>query len=280
MNKATNPRSVFRGRWRGGAAPNVQATIVGVVAGLLRTVTVDGQELRGAPSDFELEGGQTGEEILSLILPPPTTDALFKGAVRNSIASACSIAIRGRCETRAWDAQNQYLVDDGMGNVAIVRFVGCECVCAAQDHDPYRSVSLRTLLERLPPHLHDSLMELCKLPLLVSVPELPNPITAVFWSSNNVISSGEPWFQTYTYGAETLELEFLSELEWLDAARGYFSLTDDVLSFVVHLARRRDSPTSRIRLTRDELSRLVPNDSRFRDDALAELMGGETVVLS
>jgi hypothetical protein len=52
----------------------------------------------------------------------PLWRSLFRGAVRESLAAANSVARIGLQETRAWERPIQYVVDDNEGNAGVVEF--------------------------------------------------------------------------------------------------------------------------------------------------------------
>lgn len=77
-----------------------------------------------------------------ILLPSPSMSVLFRGAARETLAAAYSIARIGRQDTRAWDRPDRYIVDNGEGDSALIQFRADACVGAVSCHAPSRPFNL------------------------------------------------------------------------------------------------------------------------------------------
>src|SRR5262249_8447530 len=108
----------IRGKWTSGVNKGLFGVISDVRVGKIYTVAPDGTRAIGSPDEFRAETGETADHLMSMALPWPHQAALFRGAVREALAEARSIATVGIQDTRIWDQPYRYIVDDNQGNVA------------------------------------------------------------------------------------------------------------------------------------------------------------------
>ncbi|HEU4409118.1 MAG TPA: hypothetical protein VFS43_27925 [Polyangiaceae bacterium] len=241
-------------------------------AGSLFTTSPDGGYLLGRPEDFRADTGESGDALMSLLLPNPSAEAFFRGVVRRCLVGVRSIARFGRQDARAWDSPGRYLVNDGEGNVAGALFLpNGRCVAAVHDHESSRAIDLAALAARVPVGLYGPLAALASLPFLTS--GHPPGVTAVFWEGGGKLCADEPWHTAYEFGGHVFRDELMGDAAWKAASEEEHELPGGLADLVLAISRRAVWG-QRIELTEAEISLLVPSDSKHRDDGLEELLYG------
>jgi hypothetical protein len=231
----------------------------------------DGGHLLGRPEDFRADTGESGDALMSRLLPNPSVEAFFHGVVRRCLAGVCSLARFGRQDAHAWDSPGRYLVNDGEGNVAGALFLpDGRCVAAVSDHESSRAIDLATLAPRLPAGVYEPLASLFALPFLTSE---YSSMTAVFWESGGKLCADEPWHLAYRFGGHIFRDELLGDEAWKAASEEEHGLPEGLADQILAIARRARWG-QRIDVTEAEIALLVPSTSKHRDDALEELLYG------
>lgn len=128
--------SAVHGRWIG-TETSRSGMAIGFRAGLMVTVC-DGTTVLGPPQNFVSDQGLPGDQIIDSVVLPPYVADLKLGAIREAIASISDIARYGFMESRAWDGPSDYVVDNGEGDRAVVRFSNRGCFGAFVSNDPSR----------------------------------------------------------------------------------------------------------------------------------------------
>jgi len=233
----------------------------------------DGTVLTGSPNEFVAATGESGDNLLSALLKPPRVSDLLHGAVREALAEVYSLAMIGRQDTRAWDAPDQYIVDDNEGNGAIVKFLSEGCVAAIACHDPTRLFDVGSVASSVPPNIANALAATTALPFFSGA---NSQITAVFWTRGDVIESLEPWYLTYRYGGEIFRRELLEDEYWESEAEEHYDLDVRTAKTIVELAHKRGHIQDVVRLTETDMDSIVPPAAPYREEALAELMTSGT----
>ncbi len=259
-------RFAIVGKWCNRPAGLGSVVISDYVAGSLVTTTDDGEEVLGAPEDFRSTQGESGTSILCRILRPPTVESLRYGAIRESIAAARYVAVKGFQETRAWDGVNDYVIDTGEGSCGVVRFIAAGCVAVMINYDPWRKLDLAQVRATIPPTLQNVADEVCKIPLLNSPAQLG--ISCLFWSEGQTLRAHEPWPIAYKFGGELLRQEMLNDELWEAEAAVYYGLDEPTLSLVISVAKRRVTSNGIVVLTGDEIRSIVPQNSPHYTEAV------------
>lgn len=266
-------RQPVAGVWQAGASAGVRAVVRDVRVGSLFTTLPEGGHFLGCPEDFRADTGESGDALMSLLLPSPSAEAFFRGVVRQCLVGVCSIGRFGRDDAHAWDSPGRYLVNDGEGNVAGALFLpNGTCVAAVNDHESSRSVDLAALAARLPVGVYEPLASLFALPFLTS--DYSSGITAVFWESGGKLCADEPWHAAYRFGGHIFRDELMDVAAWKAACEEEHELSDELVDLILAVSLRA-LWGQRIEVTETEISLLVPADSKHRDDALEELLYGD-----
>jgi hypothetical protein len=264
-------RGNVAGKWLSGPNSGSRARVLDILAGRLQTELPEQTVVSGPPSDFRADTGESGDDLLALLLPWPRLDDFFRGVVRESLASANSLARIGRQSTSAWDAPNGYIVNDGEGGQAYVSFTACGCVAAANSCEFARDFDYEAAVAQAPDDLREALRTVCQLPFFQW--EGRPQITAVFWGLPETLGGPEPWPTIYVSGAEVVRRELLSEESWRTESAAHNDLTESTVDVIVQIARRAvvTQPTT---LTKAELAQLVPPGSAHYEEAVEEILGG------
>lgn len=255
------------GHWVSGKHARGRCRIVDVVAGRVYAAGDDGGVVSGPASNFVSDSGASGEALLAEVLLPPPSSRLFRGAVREALATAHATARIGFGETHGWERPLDYVVDDNEGNVGIVRFLADGAVAAICHHESTRRFNSDAAVAAAHPHSRDALAQLCRLPLLNG----PHPISAVFWTEGELLRGPEAWSQTYLHGAELFRREFLNDVEWMEEGAVHHGLPADAASLVEVVASRARADIPLLSMTEQELRTIVPPGSEFERDALSLL---------
>jgi hypothetical protein len=260
------------GVWLAGPYAGMRAVVRDVRAGALFATSSEGELLSGAPADFLADTGESGDALLSRLLPNPSAESFLRGVVRACLVGVVSIARIGRQDARAFDAPGRYLVNDGEGNVAGALFLSHgRCVAAINDHDSSRVLDVATQVTSLPAALRESMTSLCELPFLTSLGR--SRITAVFWERDGKLYADEPWHRVYLHGGDIFRDELMSETAWKAASQEEHSLPEGMVDLIVMVSHRALWGQS-IELTEGEFAMLVPPGAKYRDEAVDELFYG------
>lgn len=260
------------GTWLTGKNSGARATLEDIRAGRLHGVSLpEGNYVSGAPEEFRADTGESGAELLALLLPPPTIASLHDGAIRESLAEVYSIARIGRQGTRGWESVAYYTVDDNEGCVAVAKFLPGACVAAASSDDPTRSFDTAAAFALAPPNLRAELASLCALPIFEVAGA--STVTTIFWSDGGFLQGPEPWPTCYIFGGEIFQRELLDEEAWKTEASEHYGLEGFGAEAIVQMARRSSADRPGV-LSEQELRFLVPLDSKHRTEALDQLFSG------
>lgn len=271
MSKIAGQHIHIAGEWTSGPNAGLRGVATDVRAGVLYATGPDGILRIGSPEDFRADTGESGDQLLEILLPWPHHSTLFQGAVRESLGAAHSVALIGQQDTRAWDRPNRYIVDDNEGNAAVVQFLPGACVSAASSHDAARVLDPAKAIVTAPAGLQDALAPLLDLPLL-EFDHCPR-ITAVFWSHDATLAGHEPWFRTYLFGGEIFRRELMSDDAWRAESFEHYGLNNSISMTITQIVRRA-LPREVVVLTKEEETLLFPKDSKFRDEAIEQLVSG------
>lgn len=260
------------GTWVAGENTGKRAIIEGVRAGGLCAHSLpEGALIFGNAEEFRADTGESGAELLALLLPPPTVASLYDGAIRESLAAVHSIARIGRQDTQSWEDLEHYIVDDNGGCTATAAFLPRGCVVAASSDDPTRTFDTSAAIARAPLHLQAELSSLCALPVFQF--QGKSLVTAVFWAEGHVFAGPEPWPICYIYGGEIFRKEFLDDEAWKVEFPEEYGASRSDADAIVQIARR-SSAGRPIALSEQEIQFLVPPDSKHRAEALDQLFSG------
>ena len=259
------------GAWVAGEHEGQVASATYVLDGALFSTTGSGSTLIGAPDDFLGEGGETGAALVELLIPAPSLSALRRGAVRETLANACSIARIGRNESRIWDTRDRYLVDNGEGERGAVRFIGDACVGAVWGKAPFRKIDYSSAASRAPHDLRGALLELCELPFFRFLDE-GQLISVVFWAEGGRIVGPERWSDTYIFGVELFEAELGDGFG--EDAEEFYSLSRKELDLIEEISHRGSVSHWPIPVLRSELATLIPPDAPHHEEACSEILDG------
>jgi hypothetical protein len=91
---------------------------------------------------------------------------LFRGAVRESLASVAYTARFGMEDTRAWEHPSCYIVNDNTGNAAVVEFQTDGVVGAFSGKVAVPADEAARMIALAPPDQRRALLRLSRLPLL------------------------------------------------------------------------------------------------------------------
>jgi len=264
------------GRWLTGPWEGEEGTLVDVDVDGLLVRRPNGAEATGHPEAFVSSSGDSGDSLLAAVLTPPSWKTLFRGGIREALASAWSTAKIGFGDTNAWERPMDYVVDDGMGNTGVAHFLlGGGVVAAICDHESTRRFQPEEAIQRAPPDLRTPLAQVCSLPLLSG----PHPISAVFWSEGDVLSGPEPWWRIYLQGARLFHSELLPPSMWVTSGAAHHDLPETVVSLVQRIAARAELGTPLLTLARAELRGLVPPGAPHEDQAHDVLFAGGLLAL-
>lgn len=265
---SNDDRPQIAGRWWRGPNAGQAGILSDVRAGLVHGVLSNGARVLGSPHDFQAQSGETGDSLLGMLLPRPTASSFFAGAVREALAAVRSTAIFGRQDTRAWETPSLYIVDDGEGNAASAQLLAGAVVGAMCSHDPTRHFEI--LDELVPAGQREALASLLRLPFLQSTTSL---VTAIFWTEDGRLSSPEPWFKTYQFGGEIFRRELLGEAAWRREAAEQHDLDAATACAIVDISKRA-APLKPVKLTENDVTRLLPHGAAHREEASHQLFGG------
>jgi len=189
---------------------------------------------------------------------------LFRGAVREALAAASSVAKIGIQETRAWERPMRYIADDNQGIVGVVEFRTDGAIAAMSARAPGRALDCRQTIELAPPRLRESLSLLCELALL----QEGLGVSEVFWTVGESIEGPDTWDEMCRHGAELFAREVLSDAEWLQVGAAYYGLRSDVARTAIEVAARAIVDIPILRLSEPEVALLVPAGSKHKTLAL------------
>ena len=248
------------GSWISGPSVGLQVRVCGYRAGLLVTLDANDQEISGRPNCFLSNGGEDGTTLVIRHCVSPSVEQLRYGTMREAIAAVYLVALYGFGESRAWDNANDYIVADGCGSYAVVRFgSGSSCVGVAISNNPRREYDLERASFDAPFEMRGIISDLLRLPLLVG----HLPVTSVFWGANNIISGAEPWPTLYAFGGELLEKEMMTDDDWV--AETQDELPGATIALVTSIARRVIRGDS---VEPSLWSNLVPTNAEYSQKAL------------
>lgn len=208
--------TAIEGQWLVGPNRGMEAEVVDFRAGNLVAVGPAGQLQFGPPQSFRAQSGAEGDDLMRLLLPNPSTTDLYRGAMRESLANIWSTSELGHVDTRAWENLTEYIVDNGEGCLAFIRFMGRDCVGIAYSDDPHRSYALDSIIPDMPSRLRQTAREICGLPFFVY--EGKAQCTAAFWSNGDELVGAEPWHEVYKFSGDVLRGELLHEAAWRSEA--------------------------------------------------------------
>lgn len=212
----------------------------------------------------------------SKILPPPSWRALFRGAVREALAAAYSIAEFGIQETRAWEMPMRYIADDNQGNVGVIEFRLDGAIAAMSARAPARTLDRQQAIELAPPGLRDAISRICELPLL----QEGLGVSELFWTERELIRGPESWDEICRHGAEIFERELQSDVEWMATGASYYDIDAAVARHVIEASRRAVVGIPILRLSREEVSMLIPKGSKHENAALSVLVSERLIEVS
>lgn len=253
------------GHWTSGPNAGQPGIVLEVRAGHLFGLNADGTYAFQSPDAFRAETGETGERLLEMLLPRPTASQLYTGMIREALADATMKAFSGPAETNWWEKSYSYIANNGEGDGFVVQLVSDGLVGALACHDNVRTLDLREDL--VPLEQRAALAALLELPYLLTT---GSGITAVFWTQDGYLASGEPWHQTYIFGGELMRRELLDDEAWLIEGAEYYGLSDEKTSAIVAVSSRA-RPRQPIVLTEEEIALLLPEDAPHRVDAAQQL---------
>lgn len=95
MSTFSPVRTPIIGRWISGENAGGRGSIVDVRAGNIYTLAADGGRAFGRANFFRADTGESGDQLLALLLPRPGVSALYRGAIREALAAAYSVAKMG-----------------------------------------------------------------------------------------------------------------------------------------------------------------------------------------
>jgi hypothetical protein len=262
--------SVIRisGQWVAGTNVGEKSTLCEVRGGLIYGIRADGARVFGSPRDFVADTGETGEAVLAALLPKPKASTLLRGAVRESLAAAYSVATLGRQETRAWDQYYKYIIDDGEGSCGIVNFDPNGAVGALDNHEFTRNFDADNAVDLAPIGQQATLRSIVELPMFRHDERCS--MTSVFWTEDGFLCGPEAWHKIYVFGGELLRRELMEDIEWQIEANEYYDLGETLANHIIQIMDRF-VPLKSISLTREELTALLPEDAPFRSEAWKQL---------
>lgn len=265
----------IQGVWLRGPHAGMRSIVDDVQGGLVRGTCANGGRVLGLPDDFLSDTGESGEQLLSLLLPKPRAAALFRGAIRESIAALRSLATHGQQETRAWDDRNSYVVDDGEGNCGIVVFGSNGAVGAIYNHDAQCASDYNAMIATVPADQLDAMRALIELPIFRV--EHAQKVTALFWTVDEYLCGPRPWHRVYACGAELMRRELMTDQRWAEEAREYYCLDQPLTRMILQIVERSVVPDEiRLRdahvvLSMSELASLVPANSEHHRLAMSQI---------
>jgi hypothetical protein len=179
------------------------------------------------------------------------------------MAAAYCVARVGIQETRAWERPLRYVADDNQGNVGIIEFSEDGLVGAASARAPRRDFDMDRSILSAPSRRQAALRRVCELPLLNE----GAGVSAVFWTSEDVIELPEPWESAYQAGMDVFRRELLSDVDWREVSAEYYGMSLEVSRLIVGVARRSEVRVPLVDLAESELRPLIPDDSQYVEDA-------------
>jgi hypothetical protein len=212
--------------------------------------------------DSQSEGDRTNMDERPL--PGPPWRSLFRGAVRESLAAANSVARIGTQDTHAWERPIRYVADDNQGNVGVVEFCADGAVAAMSGRAPAPSFDYALAIDHAPPGLRERLLRVCELPLLKS----GLGVSAIFWTDGESIRGPQGGENAYLLGAEAFRRELLPDSAWETDGTAYYGLTPDVAHLATKIATRAKVGTPIVALSEHELRLLIPKGSAHESEAL------------
>ena len=216
------------------------------------------------PHDFGTNDGRNGDAILDELLPFPTVECLFYGAIRQAIADAHFYAVTGGWYGDLIFWGDFCYVDNQQGEYAVIQFCENGCLGVVSSGDPWRE--------------YDSNAGLAIAPLLVRSPikqiiaELKRwcsaSPTGLFWSNKGQLEGPEPFRVLYKYGLETMENLRLSNEEWIPRFIEGFQSKSQIAEAIVSVATRYCSSDRPVEMAPEHLAVIFPNASPARDKAM------------
>ena len=261
------------GQWIAGPNAGERSTLSEVRAGLIFGLRADGSRIFGDPEAFVADTGETGEAVLRLLLPNPKASTLVRGAAREALAAAYSVATLGRQETRAWDQSYIYIIDNGEGDVGVVQFDlhGASGAFSNHHFQLQRKFAAHDAVALAPVAHQGTLRSLVNLPIFQQNER--SAITSVFWTDNGLLCGPEAWHKVYTFGCELLRHELLEDHDWAVEASEYYALSSSLVATIIQITDRL-VPLNPLPLKREEFVALVPQDAPFHADAVDQLFSG------
>jgi hypothetical protein len=196
--------------------------------------------------------------------------SLFRGAVRESMAAAHSVAKIGTQDTRAWERPIRYVADDNDGNVGVIEFITDGAVAAISARAPGRLFDLSKAIATAPSALRGMLSNVCDLPLL----QEGQGVSAVFWTAGAHVLGPEAWSEICLFGADLFRREFLPDSAWTTEGAVHYELAPDIARLAIAISNRATPRVPLVDLSEEELRRLIPNDSEYKSEAL-ELLASD-----
>jgi hypothetical protein len=259
------------GHWTSGKNASQRGVIVDVCAGMICARRADGTLVMGDPSDFVAESGESGDALLSHLMPWPTWRSLFYGAVRESLAAAHSTAEDGVQDTHAWETPIRYVADDNQGNVGIIAFTADGAVAAISSRAPRRRFDYAQAIEAAPSDLKSAVATLCDLPRLSEGPG----VTAVFWTAGEFIHGPEAWHSIYQFGAELFRRELLPNWAWETEGATHYSHTTPIAHLAITASSRARIRVPLLILSEKEFRQLIPHRSPYEREATDLLLSDQ-----
>lgn len=253
----------IRGRWMAGPHDGRRGEASAYRAGNLVSRADDGQTLIGTAADFVSEEGDSGDVLLGKLVLAPRVSAVFEGCVRECLLNAHFCSLYGRQETRDFEGESLYIINDGSGAVGALRFQSGDVMGAISSYEHFRNFGVDALIGEVPERQRGVLTDLCHLPLVSA----PTKLTAIFWTESSLAYGGEPWHQTYKYGGEVLVRELMSTEERRNEAVTEEEVPPHVFELVVGIVQRI-SGMRLPSLDAVELETLVPSTSPFAREGL------------
>ncbi len=259
------------GRWRTRSRSR-PVHVIDFRAGNLVTVDDSGTREFGPPGSFQAESGESGNELMALLLPNPTTQQLYRGCLREALASVWSSARLGHVETRSWETQNDYIIDNNEGCLAFIQFIEDTCIGVVYSSDPARQYDIRTAIAAMPEQLKQPAQRVACLPLF-HWNDRPRH-TALFWGEGGKGVGAEPWHVVYKYSGDILRGELLAKSSWCREAAEYYDMPGDVAAWIWRVTQHEMLPASQMAIEVELARELIPSDAPYAAIALEAVTSG------
>lgn len=275
MVEFSNLKVPLWGVWQRGESKGQRARLDAYRAGSLLTEDDRAQFGSGAPEDFLLESGQTAAQFLKTQLSYPKIKALHYGAIREALVSAHIEAVYGQWFGLLNFSGGLCYVDNQEGDSAMLRFGEHDCLGIVQCKAPSRAYDLQRSVSKAPEHLRDELLELAR----QHESHYQVPLTGLFWSEGDVLSSSESLYALYPYGFEMLEPLLLADAPWSDQRIEDSEADPKATDLICGLAARYLEDKEPIEIDKLELAQLFPPKSKARKSAMEAVMNPKFAVL-